>query len=83
MTIGCDMRSDAARFAGFTSQEVAQVKADLDALHLRKIDLADEVLVLDVDGYIGQSTSREIAYAQRNGKRVRYLSTEIGTSETR
>ena len=45
----------------------------LDELHLRKIDLADEVLVLNVDGYIGESTSREIAYAHATGKPVRYL----------
>ena len=34
-------------------------KAALDILHLRKIDLADEVLVLNVGGYIGESTRRE------------------------
>ena len=45
----------------------------LDELHWRKIDLADEVLVLNVDGYIGYSTSREIEYAERIGKPVRYL----------
>lgn len=35
-----------------------------------------EVLVLDVDGYIGESTAREIAYAEETGKLVRYLSKE-------
>jgi hypothetical protein len=50
------------------------LKAALDELHLRKIDLADEVLVLDVGGYIGESTAREIRYAQQVGKPVRYLS---------
>ena len=48
-------------------------KRQLDELHLRKIDLADEVLILNVGGYIGQSTSRELAYAKENGKRVRFL----------
>lgn len=48
-------------------------KAALDELHLRKIDLADRVLVLDVGGYIGESTRREIAYAERTGKPVTYL----------
>lgn len=47
-------------------------KAELDALHLRKIDLADEVLVLNVGGYIGQSTAREISYAAQHGKRMRW-----------
>lgn len=45
----------------------------LEALHLRKIDLADEVLILNVGGYIGTGTAREIAYAGRQGKRVRFL----------
>ena len=49
------------------------IKAMLDELHLRKIDLADEVLVLNPGGYIGTSTRREIAYAEKLGKRVRYL----------
>ncbi|MDR7310654.1 hypothetical protein J2S40_001712 [Nocardioides luteus] len=45
-------------------------KAALDALHLRKIDLADRVLVVNPGGYIGESTSREIAYARESGKPV-------------
>jgi hypothetical protein len=49
------------------------VKAMLDELHLAKIDLADEVLVLNVGGYVGDSTRREIAYAEGKGKPVRYL----------
>ena len=50
-----------------------KVKEMLDELHLRKIDLADEVLVLNVGGYIGESTRREITYAKMRGKRIRYL----------
>ena len=45
----------------------------LDELHWRKIDLADEVLVLNIDGYIGYSTGREIEYAESVGKPIRYL----------
>ena len=52
------------------------VKKRLDELHLRKIDLADEVLILDVDGYIGWSTQNEWGYASEKGKRVRFLSKE-------
>ena len=44
----------------------------LDELHWRKIDLADEVLVLNVGGYIGFSTRREIDYAESVGVPVRY-----------
>jgi hypothetical protein len=45
----------------------------LDQLHFRKIDMADEILVLNVGGYIGDSTKNEIAYAQAAGKPVRLL----------
>ncbi len=77
----------------------------LDELHLRKIDRADEILVLDPERpwcpkcerhcaatggsrcvdcgtsiewrpYVGESTRREIAYAQEHGKPIRYLSQE-------
>ncbi|MER7604979.1 hypothetical protein [Nocardioides sp. NPDC127503] len=47
-------------------------KTALDALHLRKIDLADRVLVVNPGGYIGESTSREIAYARETGKPVSF-----------
>lgn len=49
------------------------VKELLDELHFRKIDLADEVYILNVDGYIGESTRGELAYAQSQGKKIRYL----------
>lgn len=42
-------------------------KQALDQLHLRKIDLADEVIILDVGGYIGESTQREVKYAIARG----------------
>lgn len=48
-------------------------KVRLDELHFRKIDLADEVLILNVGGYIGESTSRELGYAQKTGKHIRFL----------
>jgi len=49
-------------------------KPMLDRLHLQKIDMADEVFVIDPGGYIGESTAREIEYAHANGKRVTFLS---------
>lgn len=49
-------------------------KAMLDRLHLQKIDMADEVFVIDPGGYVGESTAREIAYAEAQGKPVRRLS---------
>lgn len=73
LSIGCDMRSDADLFAHMTEDERTAVKRDLDELHKRKIDMADEVLILNVGGYIGESTRSELEYAQVLGKRVRYL----------
>ena len=49
------------------------VKEMLDDMHLRKIDLADEIFVINVGGYIGESTRREIAYAEKTGKTIKYL----------
>lgn len=53
--------------------ERAGLKKELDDLHFRKIDMADEVFVINVDGYIGESTRREIEYAEKMGKPVRFL----------
>jgi len=49
------------------------VKDMLDRQHLAKIDLADEIFVINVGGYIGDSTRREIAYAEFKGKSITYL----------
>jgi hypothetical protein len=74
LSIGCDTKSDQDLTAadGFGTGPAA-VKARLDDLHKRKIDLADYVLVLNVGGYVGESTRAEIAYAHAAGKPVRYL----------
>ena len=48
-------------------------KEMLDDMHKRKIDLADEIFVINVDGYIGSSTRSEIDYAISTGKLVNYL----------
>jgi hypothetical protein len=63
-------------FCGVPSHfgEATGTKAQCDDLHLRKIDLADEVLVIDIYGYIGESTRNEIAYATKHGTPVKYLS---------
>lgn len=47
-------------------------KVALGALHLRKIDLADRVLVVNPGGYVGESTSREIEYARATGTPVSF-----------
>jgi|SRR5437762_306352 len=69
LSIGCNTKSD----DDLMRAGVAIDKEMLDLLHLFKIDLADEILVLNVGGYVGQSTQREMAYAQRLGKRIRRL----------
>jgi hypothetical protein len=50
----------------------------LDQRHLQKIDLSDEIYVLNRNGYIGESTRREILYAESQGKPVRYLESPDG-----
>ena len=47
-------------------------KVRLDELHLRKIDLADSIYVINYNGYIGESTRREIEYAESKGKTINY-----------
>ena len=48
-------------------------KEMLDDMHKRKIDMADEIFVINVGGYIGSSTQSEIEYATATGKTVNYL----------
>ena len=49
------------------------IKEMLDDMHKRKIDMADEIYVINVGGYIGSSTKSEIEYALSTGKIVKYL----------
>ena len=53
--------------------EAEGISAQMDELHKRKIDMADEVLIVNIGGYIGESTRSEIAYATAHGKPVRYI----------
>lgn len=50
-----------------------KTKEMLDDMHKRKIDMADEIFVINVNGYIGESTKSEIEYAKSTGKKVNYL----------
>jgi hypothetical protein len=52
---------------------LTKTKEMLDDMHKRKIDMADEIFVINVGGYIGDSTRSEIEYAKQHGKRVEYL----------
>ncbi len=49
------------------------VKEMLDDMHKRKIDMADEIFVINKNGYIGSSTKSEIEYALKNNKKVNYM----------
>ena len=49
------------------------IKEMLDDMHKRKIDMADEIFVINKNGYIGSSTASEIAYAENKNIPVRYL----------
>ncbi len=52
---------------------LTKTKEMLDDMHKRKIDMADGIFVINVNGYIGESTKSEIKYAQEHGKTVNYL----------
>lgn len=73
LSIGAASGTDDEHFGNLPREEYDRVKTMLDELHKRKIDLADEVLVLNVGGYIGESTRSEIDYAARIGRPIRYL----------
>lgn len=62
-----------AVFAPDEAQEIGpEQKAALGALHLHRIDLADRVLVVNPDGYLGESTRREIAHARATNTPVAF-----------
>jgi len=66
LSVGCYTHSDEVDIT-------PEQKKELDQLHLRKIDLADVVYILNKNGYIGESTARELVYARLSGKEVKFL----------
>ena len=50
-----------------------KTKKMLDEMHRQKIDMSDEIYVINVGGYIGESTKNEIEYAKARGKKISYL----------
>jgi hypothetical protein len=54
-------------------ETLTRTKEMLDDIHKRKIDMADEIFVINIGGYIGSNTRSEIAYAKENEKSVSYL----------
>ena len=81
LSIGAATASDEDSFGFLPRADWERIKGQLDELHLRKIELADEVLILNVGGYIGESTRREIDHALQIGRPVSYLEPTPGHSE--
>lgn len=60
----------------FTNRNIEiniETKKVLDEMHRQKIDMSDEICVINVGGYIGESTKDEIEYARTKGKKISYL----------
>ena len=64
---------DSAVWENLDDGTLTKTKEMLDDMHKRKIDMADEIFVINVGGYIGDSTRSEIEYAKVHGKKVNYL----------
>jgi len=72
LTVGFFLHSDPDALGPLSEEELNSLKSKLDALHFQKIRMSDEILVLNVNGYVGESTGREIAYAYWLGKDIRW-----------
>lgn len=55
------------------AKRITENKEMLDAMHKRKIDMAEAIYVINPGGYIGDSTASEIKYAREHYKKVYYL----------
>ena len=64
---------DAEVWENMDEGTLTKTKEMLDDMHKRKIDMADEIYVINVGGYTGSSTKSEIEYAKATGKGIRYL----------
>lgn len=65
LSVGC--------FGHAGDEFTASQKVMLDEIHKRKIDMADEIFVINKNGYIGSSTKSEIAYAKATGKKINFM----------
>ncbi len=73
LSIGAASATDDEHFGNLPREEYDRIKSELDILHFRKIDMSDVVFILNVNGYIGESTQRELDYARALGKQIRFL----------
>ena len=61
-------------FNNIKKEEIDEkTKKMLDEMHKQKIDMSDEIYVINIGGYIGESTKKEIEYAKSRGKKISYL----------
>ena len=61
-------------FNNIKKEEISlETKEMLDKMHKQKIDMSDEIYVINQGGYIGESTKLEIEYAKSKGKKITYL----------
>lgn len=70
VSLGCYFLAD---HDVWKTPDASNIKRRLCLLHLDKIDLANEVLIVNVGGYIGEHTKRELAYAYHVGKLIRFV----------
>ena len=68
-----DHSGDNEVWENMSEDTLTKTKEMLDDMHKRKIDMADEIFVINVGGYIGDSTKLEIEYAIKSGKKVNYV----------
>jgi hypothetical protein len=73
LSVGVVMSKNNELFGSMPPEQVEQIRKQLDYLHKRKIDLADEVRFLNVNGYMGESTRNELAYSRAMGKTISFL----------
>ena len=69
---------DAEVWENMDEGTLTRTKVMLDDMHKRKIDMSDEIFVINKNGYIGDSTRSEINYALEHGKTVKYLEEQSG-----
>lgn len=74
LTVGLFGHSgDGEVWEGMDEGTATKTKEMLDDMHLRKIDMSDEIFVINRNGYIGESTRREIEYARITDKKITYM----------
>lgn len=73
LSVGVDMNAEKMRLEAIYGKDLREVKAKLDDLHKYKIDMCDQVLVINPGDYIGESTREEIIYAGMWHKKIRFM----------